>query len=244
MSRERPPSFQFYPRDFMADDAVQAMEWDQRGRYVWALCCSWMSDVPGVASEDQWRRWMGYTARQWAKARDAMVRPFLVLEDGSWRQKRMDEVRQRLRDYSSAVASAGGKARQSKLSPEERRALTSKASRARWERKQAMQADMQAGSHREMQAVQAEMQAEMQAGLHPSNASDASSMQALQSASASVFDLTAVPDTDSVHVRPPNEPGTDGSQARFGTAQPEHVAGIIDGVMLKLAPSGHGGQKS
>lgn len=112
-TKDRAPSFQFYPRDFMSDPDVQALSWDQRGRYVWALCCSHMSECPGVATESQWRQWMGYTAAQWNRNKDAMRRCFRV-ECDKWVQERMLKEREEQRArYEQAVkaGSKGGKKR-------------------------------------------------------------------------------------------------------------------------------------
>lgn len=107
MARNRPPSFQFYPRDFRSDSAVDAMTFDQRGRYVWALCASWESASPGTAGEEQWRLWMKYTPKQWVNNRDIMSQAFSQDDAGNWIQKRMVEEReaQRVR-YEQAAKGA------------------------------------------------------------------------------------------------------------------------------------------
>lgn len=86
---DRAPSFQFYPRDYLADGAVQGMSFDQQGRYVRSLCLSWDTTTPGEATEDQWRRWMCLTTKQWEKQRQTMAEAFEIGPDGVWRQNRM-----------------------------------------------------------------------------------------------------------------------------------------------------------
>jgi uncharacterized protein YdaU (DUF1376 family) len=99
----RPPSFQFYFRDWMSDPVVQAMSWDQRGRFHWALCCSWCTDEPGVADETQWQEWMGYSDEEWVAVRPKIVRAFKFRRDGVMVQKRAVEEReaQRRRNLSA-----------------------------------------------------------------------------------------------------------------------------------------------
>jgi uncharacterized protein YdaU (DUF1376 family) len=105
MSREGPPSFQFYPRDWIVD--TRKLTRDQRCRYHDALCESWVSGSYGVAAEDQWRDWLDYTPEQWDLERSAFVRLFSVREDGQWVQKRMVEVREeQLRRYERSQAGA------------------------------------------------------------------------------------------------------------------------------------------
>lgn len=102
---ERPPSFQFYPKDFRADADVQAMTFDQRGRYIWALCASWDTESPGAATEDQWRRWMQYTVQEWPDHRDAVLACFKV-EGDTWLQERM--IAERLRQFARYVQAQNG----------------------------------------------------------------------------------------------------------------------------------------
>ena len=114
MSRDRAPSYQWYPRDFMADPAVQAMTWEQRARYQWGMDCSFMADSAGVGSEEEWRVWMQYTPAQWKKNREALGRAFdTTSEPGRWIQKRMfkDRAEQnaRFRRASEAGSVAAAK---------------------------------------------------------------------------------------------------------------------------------------
>jgi len=59
------PWFKLWPRDFMSDPVIQAMSFDKRGRFIWACMCSWETDTPGMATEDQWRKWLGYSWEGW-----------------------------------------------------------------------------------------------------------------------------------------------------------------------------------
>lgn len=92
-AKDRPPAFQFYARDYMADPGVQALTWEQRGRYTWALCCSWESGTYGVATEDQWRKWMRYGPAAWLRVRDLFRVLYTVDADEIWNQRRMRSVR-------------------------------------------------------------------------------------------------------------------------------------------------------
>lgn len=88
MSDGRPPSFQFYPRDFLADVAG-ILSHGQVGAYILAMCRSWLTATPGVATEDGWRRMMGYLPGEWESVRADFLPFFKVGRDGSWTQRRM-----------------------------------------------------------------------------------------------------------------------------------------------------------
>lgn len=106
-----PPSFQFYPRDWIVD--TRHLTRDQRCRYWDALCDAWVSRSYGVASEDQWRQWLGYTAEEWPSERVTYLRLFKVRGD-RWTQQRMHSERQsQMRRHERA--SAGGKLAQESL---------------------------------------------------------------------------------------------------------------------------------
>jgi uncharacterized protein YdaU (DUF1376 family) len=102
MAKDKPPSFQFYPRDFLADVAGVLTN-EQIGRYTLSLCRSWLSDTPGVASESDWQAWMSYSDEEWVAVRPKLVRLFKLLPSGSWKQKRMVEERDaQIRRFDSA----------------------------------------------------------------------------------------------------------------------------------------------
>lgn len=82
------PWYRWSPRDFLAHPAVVAMEREQRWRYREALDFSWLSETPGIATEDQWRKWLGYNLEQWSTAREAFICAFEVNEP-HWIQKRL-----------------------------------------------------------------------------------------------------------------------------------------------------------
>ena len=42
MSREASPAFQFYPKDFLADEKVMALSLTERGAYITLLCICWL----------------------------------------------------------------------------------------------------------------------------------------------------------------------------------------------------------
>lgn len=114
---ERAPSFQFYPLDWLGDGAVQAMSFDQQGRYLRGLCMSWNTSRPGVASEDEWRRWMQYSRKQWERVSETMAAAFDTSQAdvydpdnrlcGTWIQKRMVAERERqVKRYQQAALGA------------------------------------------------------------------------------------------------------------------------------------------
>lgn len=114
--QDRAPSVQFYPADWMSDPAVLALSWEERGRYHWSWCCSLQTETPGVATEDQWRRWMGYSQDEWGEHSTAHAACFRIGRDGLWHQKRTEREReaQRIRhERASKGARVTNEARKS-----------------------------------------------------------------------------------------------------------------------------------
>lgn len=68
-SGKRLPWIKLWAVDFMADPFVQALAWDKRGRFFWAVMCSWETDTPGYAPEEMWVIWMGYNDETWEEAK-------------------------------------------------------------------------------------------------------------------------------------------------------------------------------
>jgi uncharacterized protein YdaU (DUF1376 family) len=69
------------------------MTYDEQGRFWRALCISWQTGTPGLASEEQWRGWCAYTEGEWPDHRDAIGAAFRILANGQWLQKRTVETR-------------------------------------------------------------------------------------------------------------------------------------------------------
>jgi len=128
MSQSRPPSFQLYPAPWFAD--TRLMTRDERCRYMEALMHSWLEESYGVATEDQWRRWLGYTAKVWERERSRFA-PRFQIEGDVWTQKRLFEVRcEQLVNHSKAAS--GGVARKKALSEVARSLSAQIAANKRW----------------------------------------------------------------------------------------------------------------
>jgi uncharacterized protein YdaU (DUF1376 family) len=102
----RLPWFKLWAKDFMADPVVQAMTWEQRGRYLWALMCSWESDNPGVSRECEWRAWTGLSEMQWTRARAAFAPAFTIAGE-TWTQSRLVSVFHEVSGHSEARSRVG-----------------------------------------------------------------------------------------------------------------------------------------
>jgi uncharacterized protein YdaU (DUF1376 family) len=51
MAAEKTPAFQFYPKDWLTDDKVQAMSLSERGLYITLLCHAWLhGSIPDTES--------------------------------------------------------------------------------------------------------------------------------------------------------------------------------------------------
>ena len=132
MARDRAPSFQFYPRDFVSSSAVTRMTPEERGGYIMLLCHAWDADEPGVLPDDDGAlaALSGITGKRWAKCRPAIERAFTV-EGGQWRQERMIEEREAQAERFREAA-RGGKTTRERMSPEQRSEAAKRAAKARW----------------------------------------------------------------------------------------------------------------
>ena len=89
MAKDRPPSFQFYPADFLSDGSVRAMTLEARGAYITLLCAAWDSETPGVLPDDDaYLAGLSDARDRWPEIRAQVARAFVV-RGGTWTQKRM-----------------------------------------------------------------------------------------------------------------------------------------------------------
>lgn len=96
MARDRAPSFQFYPRDFVSDPAVMAMGLAAVGAYIRLLCAAWVQDEPGVLPADDrvLARLAQATPAEWRRVREEVAQAFdTESRPGLWVQRRMVAVR-------------------------------------------------------------------------------------------------------------------------------------------------------
>ena len=93
------PWYRWSPGEFLTDPAVAAMTRRQRMEYREALDLSWLSETPGIATPDQWRKWLGYGVDAWGDSastcKDGICmcfsEAFKPQPDGTWIQKRLRE---------------------------------------------------------------------------------------------------------------------------------------------------------
>lgn len=110
MAKDRAPSFQFYPRDFVSSSAVTRMTPEERGGYVMLLCHAWDTDEPGVLPDDDSAlSALSGLGKRWAKCRPAIARAFTV-EGGQWKQERMIAEREAQAERFRKASEAGAKA--------------------------------------------------------------------------------------------------------------------------------------
>lgn len=100
------PWYRWSPRDFLSDPVVVVMGREQRWRYREALDFSWLSETPGVATEDVWAQWLGYGAKEWDAVAGVFAGAFVV-EDGLWVQKRLRAEYEAATARKRASASGG-----------------------------------------------------------------------------------------------------------------------------------------
>lgn len=104
--KERPPAFQFYPRDWLADAAVIAMPCAARGAYINLLAACWIEGslpVDPVAL----RRIAGAEIEEWKAIAESVLSRFSV-SDGRLRHGRLEAERQKQRQFSKLQVSRRG----------------------------------------------------------------------------------------------------------------------------------------
>jgi uncharacterized phage protein (TIGR02220 family) len=82
---KNPPSFQFYPQDFLSDLNVLSMNDEQVGKYTKLLCSCWIED--GLENGSP-------LVEEWFKAHPILRRCF-VEKGGKYRNPRLDRERQK-----------------------------------------------------------------------------------------------------------------------------------------------------
>jgi len=113
MTAKKPPSFQFYPKDFLADDNVDVMTNEELGAYIRLMCHAWIAENRLTADEEKLRKLARAVPCDWQKICHAVLSCF-DYSDNVLSHKRLAEEREKQRLYSkqkSKSGKAGAKAR-------------------------------------------------------------------------------------------------------------------------------------
>jgi uncharacterized protein YdaU (DUF1376 family) len=106
--RETSPAFQFYPTDFLADDAVAMMTNEQVGAYILLLCYAWQRPQGLPASESLLAKLCRCTAVRFRKTIwPALSVKFHHNEEGRLFNPRLENVRREQISYRERSARAG-----------------------------------------------------------------------------------------------------------------------------------------
>jgi len=112
VAKDRAPSFQFYPRDFVSDPAVLGMSLAACGAYIRLLCAAWVQEDVGVLPDDDvlLARWAQATRGEWKRIRPEVAAAFDCSQPGVWRQRRMVVEREKQLERFQRASEAGTKA--------------------------------------------------------------------------------------------------------------------------------------
>jgi uncharacterized protein YdaU (DUF1376 family) len=109
MAKEKSPAFQFYPKDFLTDERVRLMSHQERGIYITLLCMCWQEgSLP--ASVDDLARLVGMPLRQFKRLWAGSLGQCFTADgasDGRWRNKRLDEERDKQETYRRRQSDKG-----------------------------------------------------------------------------------------------------------------------------------------
>lgn len=135
MAEDKPPSFQFYPRDFLSSGAVTMMTPEARGGYVMLLCHAWLSDDPGtLPDDDSALAALSGLGDRWSICADSIRRAFQRSGPDAkpmLTQPRLKHEREQQLAYR-CQQSLAGEASAASLSPEQRKERSRVAANARW----------------------------------------------------------------------------------------------------------------
>lgn len=107
MSKEASPSFQFFPKDFLADENVALMTMAERGVYITLLCFCWTEgSVP--SSIQSIARLCSMSSGSIKKMWPTIQRCF-VETDNRFRHKRLDAEREKQAAWRNKLAESGRK---------------------------------------------------------------------------------------------------------------------------------------
>lgn len=105
---KKPPYFPFYPKDFAADDAVEAMSTLAVGSYILLLCKAWHQSPPASLPNDDrvLARYARLSPDDWQVVKPEVLAAFTVGNDDRLHQKRLRREYEAFAEKSKKRANA------------------------------------------------------------------------------------------------------------------------------------------
>jgi len=113
----KPPAFQFYPKDFIVDDKVAVMNMEARGVYITLLCFCWNNN--GLTNDQEELKEMCGNPENWEKIWKKVGKCFHE-NNGKLYNKRLDKERKKQefwREKSKEGGIKSGESRRKKVKP-------------------------------------------------------------------------------------------------------------------------------
>jgi hypothetical protein len=103
-SEDKAPALQWYPKQYLGDDKVLAMDWDARGMHHWLLNISWQQEPKGSLPNDMAliRRWLGSPSDDvWRRVKPQIFNAW-SLRDERWFNNGMVRTSDRQKVFSES----------------------------------------------------------------------------------------------------------------------------------------------
>lgn len=107
--KEKSPAVQWYPKQYLGDDKVIAMEWDAKGMHHWLLNISWQQEPRGTIPNDTGliRRWLGSPSDEIWRRVWPQIKESWLIQDGRFVNAGMLRAAQRQETFSKRRSKDG-----------------------------------------------------------------------------------------------------------------------------------------
>lgn len=106
MAREKTPAFQFYPKDFLCDEAVRLMSHTERGIYITLICLCWLEgSLPKEPA--QLAKMVSIPVPRFLKLWNGPIATCFQERDGRLVQRRLEKERAKQEEYRANQAAKG-----------------------------------------------------------------------------------------------------------------------------------------
>ena len=105
MGKNKPPAFQFYPKDWLSDEKVLMMSSAEEGAYIRLLCHAWLNH--GLPDDDEKLAHLSRLGPDWHNGSGAKLRECFRKHNNKLQQNRLEKERQKQRQYAKQRSLAG-----------------------------------------------------------------------------------------------------------------------------------------